>query len=296
MPTSLRLSGVGSRCRGPRRCPCGITSWIDQPLAAAVVRALALVGGGGPAPEEAGWERAGVPDEIALGHRSPDRLGQPAPGWRRAGRASRRRTGRRSGPAMRWQRALADGDHAGDAGGLQGASSSTTLGSLTLTRSRVSAADSTLLMLSWPPSPAMKSLAFSGGHRVAQFRLDARCLVDDLGDRVVAEFGLVAGDLEVLLDVGLEVLRSGTEDRLHVVADHQHAGRAERLELLLVGLADVVHADPQAGDAGVQVLDVAPAAEGEHELLGEPVRGVLARLAGRRPSSSSRPGVFMLNS
>ena len=54
----------------------------------------------------------------------------------------------------------------------------------------------------------------------------------------------------------------------------------EGLELALVRPVDVLDADAQPGDAGVQVGDVAPAAEGEHQLLGEPVGRVLPRLAG----------------
>ena len=136
----------------------------------------------------------------------------------------------------------------------------------------------------------MMPRAFSGAIGSRSRTVAARRLVADLLGRLVRQLGLVAGGLQVLLHVGLQVVRARPEDRLHVVADQQHRPPPEGLELVLVRLVDVLDADAQPGDAGVQVGDVALAAEGEHQLLGEPVGGILDASPGSA-SASSRPGV-----
>ena len=59
------------------------------------------------------------------------------------------------------------------------------------------------------------------------------------------------------------------EDRLHAIAHHHHAGRAECLELFGTGLGDVVQLHAQSRDACIQAGDVAATAERADELQGE---------------------------
>src|SRR6476469_8536464 len=87
--------------------------------------------------------------------------------------------------------------------------------------------------------------------------------------------------LEDILDLALERFGLGAEDRLHVVADLDHAGGTERLETALVDLALVGDLHPEPGDAGVDVDQVLPATECGNELF----RLGVGRGAGRQRRS-----------
>ena len=82
-----------------------------------------------------------------------------------------------------------------------------------------------------------------------------------------------------VVDVGLQGVGLGAEDRLDVVADLDHAGGTERLQPGLVDLALVGDLHAQPGDAGVDVDQVLPATEGGDQLLGLARHGARAASA-----------------
>ena len=91
-----------------------------------------------------------------------------------------------------------------------------------------------------------------------------------------------AGDFEILLDVGFVVFRARSKDGLDAVAHGDDAGRAERSQFPRIHLGDVVQFHPQPRDAGIERSDVAPSAEGAHDLQGEVFRDCIFRFRGGR--------------
>ena len=184
-------------------------------------------------------------------------------------------------------------DHSFDAGGAQGgfverASSRRT------TRRRVSAQASTRSMFASPPRAAMPRGGFARGIGIAQFR-DAAAAARGRGKASSTSSASGPAVLRYSSISVFRVLASGAEDRLHAVADHHHAGGAERLEFVRAGLGHVVELHAQSRDAGVEAGDVAASAEGAHESAARTVaaRGAAHRF--RASSSTSRPGVMRLN-
>src|SRR6476659_8217624 len=91
---------------------------------------------------------------------------------------------------------------------------------------------------------------------------------DDRAPRPETATAGYGGDrLQGVVDLVLECLGLCAEHGLHVVADLDHPGRAERLEAALVDLPLVGDLHAQSGDAGVDVDQVVAAAERRDELL-----------------------------
>ena len=170
MPTSLRLSGVGSCGAGPHDAVRHHV--LDRP-------ALAAASGRRP---RTGWPRRPLPRGSRRGTRRPQRHRprsmryliarrvRPVPGWRPAGRASPPAYWSAFGPGDEVAGPVADGDHAGDARGLQGG---------LVDGARVLDLDPQpgfgggldLADVVRPAQPGDEVPGLLGGHRVAQFRL-----------------------------------------------------------------------------------------------------------------------------
>ena len=92
-------------------------------------------------------------------------------------------------------------------------------------------------------------------------------------------------------DLALQDLGLGAEDGLHVVADLDHAGGAERLQASLVDLVLVGDLHPQPGDARVDVDQVLPAPEGGDQPLG---LGVGERSRRDAAAPADEPGTVLV--